>query len=116
MARTQGVWAVRLVTKQSLVSLHADALAVLTVAVSRTVRDLALLIANVALLPFPSRLTETLAVDVITLARTEQRTNTLTAVLAIKSWMTLALAQQAVSVTVAPVGTSFRQLLRVPWN
>ena len=34
------------------------------------------LIANVALLPFPARLTETLAVDVITLARTEQRTDT----------------------------------------
>ena len=34
------------------------------------------LIANIALLPFPARLTETLAVDVITLARTEQRTDT----------------------------------------
>ena len=64
------------VTELSLVSFHTQALAILAVAVARTVWNLALFIPYVALLALPTRLADTLAVYIISLARTEKRAHT----------------------------------------
>ena len=75
VAGALGVSTVRLLTELSLVSLHTHALPVLAVSVSAAVRDLALLVSDVALLPLPAGLADTLSSTVLSLAAAEERTN-----------------------------------------
>ena len=114
MSRTQGVGTVWVLTELSLVSLHTDTLAILTVSMSATVRNLTFLIADVTLLPLPSWPTDTLSVAVLSLSRTEKRTNTLGAELSIVPRVTLTLSHDTVSMSVTSVLTSLRHLRTPP--
>ena len=111
LARTVGVRAVRLLAELSLVALHTHALPVLAVAVSRAVRDLALLVPHVTLLPLPAGPADTLPAPVLALAAAEQRTDALTAGLSVVSRVTPALAQHTVSPPVTPGTAASGQLL-----
>ena len=75
VARTVRVRTVRVLAELSLVTLHTDTLPVLTVSVSTAVRHLALLVTDVALLPLPAGLADTLSSTVLALAAAEERTD-----------------------------------------
>ena len=75
VARTVRVRTVRVLAELSLVTLHTDTLPVLTVSVSTAVRHLAFLVTDVALLPLPAGLADTLPATVLPLAAAEERTD-----------------------------------------
>ena len=104
VARAVRVRTVRVPAELSLVTLHADTLPVLTVAVSAAVRDLALLVPDVALLPLPAGLADTLPAAVLPLAAAEERTDGEEAGLPVIAGLTVALARHTVPppVTILP--------------
>lgn len=106
MTGAQRVGTVSLLAKFPLVSFHADTLPVLTMTMSGTIWDLALLISDVALLALPAGFADALPVDVVALAGAEKRANTLAAVIPVKSRMALTLAKDTSSVSMAPVHTT----------
>ena len=61
------------------------------------VRDLALLVSDVALLPLPARLADTLPATVLPLAATEERTDREETGLPVIPWLTATLATNTVS-------------------
>ena len=100
---TVRVLTVRLLAELSLVSLHTDTGPVTTVAVSAAVRHLALLVPDLALLPLPARLTETLPATVLALAAAQERTDGQQAGLSVIAGLTVTLAAHTVAppVTIA---------------
>ena len=111
VAGALGVGTVRLLTELSLVSLHTHALPVLAVSVSAAVRDLTLLVSDVALLPLPAGLADTLPAPVLPLAAAEKRTDALTAGLPVIARVTPALALHTVALPATPVRAASGQLL-----
>jgi hypothetical protein len=99
--------------KFSLISLHTDTFAVLTVTVTRAIRNFTLLVPDIAFFSLPARFANALSVDVVALPRAQKRTYALAAVISVKSRMALTLAKDASPMSMAPVNTSLRQLLRV---
>jgi hypothetical protein len=99
--------------KFSLIALHTDAFPVLTVTVTRAIRNFTLLVPDIAFFSLPTRFAIALSVDVVALPRAQKRTNALAAVISVKSRMALTLSKDASPMSVAPVNATLRQLLRV---
>lgn len=79
----------------------------------RTIWHFTLLVSYIAFFPLPPWFANTFSVDVVALARAEERAHALTAMVSVKSWVALTLAKDAGSVSMAAVHTPLRQLLRV---
>lgn len=76
-----------------------------------TVGHLALVVTEGALLALPARIANALAINVLSVLRAEHWTYTLTAIVASKPGIALAMAQQALAIAGASVRTVLRHVL-----
>lgn len=111
MPRAIGMWTVDFFAEFPLVAAHTLALATDAMTMTITISHLALIVTKGALLALPARITNALAIDVLSVLRAEHRTYAFTAIITTESGITLAMTQQTLSIARASVRTVLRHVL-----